>query len=133
MEIKKPIILVAIVVVLGIQVGCRAPHQTYPESISTPIIVNAPKLLVRGEKYRFSVETTPKVKCHAGVAYYDLKDKWTIVDLPTIESDKNGICEWSWEIPEDAKDGVGEFRGYVQYEEESTNVFPATFCIGQCP
>jgi hypothetical protein len=131
--VKKTRILVAIVVVFIVQVSCKVTQRSYPTSISTPIVVNVPELLVRGEKYKFSIETTPGVECHAGIAYYNLSDKWTITDLPTIESDKNGICEWSWEIPEDAKDGLGEFRGNIQVKEESHNTFPATFCIGQCP
>ena len=130
MKNKKTRIFIAFVLALVLQVSC---HQSSRPLIPTPILAEVPKLLVRGEKHRFSVETSPGVECHAGVAYYDLNDKWNITDLPTIESDQNGICEWTWVIPEDAKDGLGEFRGYIQEKEESTNIFPATFCIGLCP
>ena len=129
----KPRILVAFVLVLVVQVGCRVTERPYPTSVSTPILAEVPKVAVRGEKHKFSIETNPGVECHAGIAYYDLNDKWMITDLPTIESDQNGICEWTWEIPEDAKDGVAEFRGYIQEEEESSNIFPAAFCIGAYP
>jgi hypothetical protein len=133
MEMKRTRILAAIAVFLAVQVGCKVTQKSYPTARSTPIVANVPELLVRGEKYSFSIETTPGVECHAGIAYYNLSDKWTITELPTIASDKNGICEWGWEIPEDAKDGVGEFRGRIEDNEESHNTFPATFCIGQCP
>ena len=129
MKNKKTRIFIAFVLALVLQVSC---HQSSRPLIPTPILAEVPKLLVRGEKHRFSVETSPGVECHAGVAYYDLNDEWIITDLPIVESNQNGICEWTWEIPENAKDGLVEFRGYIQEKQESTNIFPATFCIGLC-
>ena len=99
----------------------------------TPILADVPKLLVRGEKYNFSIKTNPGAECHAAIGYDNLKEKWIWMELSTIEANQNGICEWTWEIPEDAQDGMGELRAYIEEAEQSTNVFPANFCIGSCP
>ena len=72
MKIKKTRILFAFVLALVLQVSCT---QSYRTAIPTPILAEVPKLLVRGEKHRLAVETSPGVECHAGVAYYDLNDK----------------------------------------------------------
>jgi len=134
MEMKRTSILAMIAVVLAVQVSCRFTQRSYLTEKPTPIVANVPKLLVRGEEYKFSIKTTSEAQCHAAIGYYDLENKWTITELPTIESDEDGICEWSWKIPEDAKDGLGEFRGRIEENnEQSHNTFPASFCIGQCP
>jgi hypothetical protein len=101
--------------------------------MTTAIMADVPKLVVQGEEHVFSIQTTPGVECHAGISYYNTNDKWFMMELSTIKSDENGICEWTWEIPEDAKDGIGEFRGYIQEADQSNNIFPATFCIERCP
>lgn len=129
---KKLRILFVFVLVFVAQTSCRAPEQQYPTLMPTAIYANVPNLLVRGEKNTFSINTVPEVECHAGIGYYNFSDKWITVKLPTIESDQDGVCEWTWEIPQDAKDGIGEFRGYIQEEDESTNVFPENFCIESC-
>jgi hypothetical protein len=130
MQNKKNRILVAFFLALVVQVSC---NQAYPTSMPTPILADVPKLLVRGEKHRFSVKTNPGAECHAAIGYNNLKDKWIWMELSTIEANQNGICEWTWEIPEDAQDGIGELRAYIEEAEQSTNVFPANFCIGSCP
>jgi len=122
--------LSAVIVALIVQLSCE---RSYPASMPTPILADVPKLLVRGQEYKFTVQTTPGVECHAGIGYYNNNDKWVTTDLSTIQSDKNGICEWTWEIPEDAKDGIGELRGYIQEKGQSNNLFPSTFCIETCP
>jgi hypothetical protein len=130
---KKFIISLLFILILAIQVGCQAPEQSYPVSMPTPIFAEVPNIANRGEKQSFTIQTISGVECHAGIGYYDHDGKWITSDLPSIESDENGICRWTWEVPEIAKDGIGEFRGYIQNKDQSTNIFPATFCIEKCP
>lgn len=122
-----------LVIVWAAQVNCRFTQRPYPESMPTAIHANVPKLLVRGVEHKFSLQTTPGVECYAGIGYYDMSDKWVTEDLTTIESDEKGVCEWVWVVPENAKNGFGEFRGYIQEKDQSRNIFPATFCIESCP
>jgi len=133
MKKKQNKIVQAVILVLLIQVSCTAPELSYSTAMPTPILAEVPKIVTRGETHQFSITTVPDVECRAGIGYYGHAGKWTIVELPTIESDENGTCEWAWEIPEDAQDGLGEFRARIQNEDDSHNTFPATFCIGSCP
>ena len=130
-------ILVAFVLVLVVQVSYGAPEQSYPASMPTAITANVPKLILRGESQKFSIKTTPGIECYAGIGYYNTEDKLIFMELPKMESDKDGMCEWTWKIPADApadaKDGLGVFRGYVQEEDQNNDIFPAKFCIGRCP
>ena len=130
---NKTGILSALIVVVVSQISCKVTEQPYPTSMPTPIYAQVPSILMRGNKYTFSFEAIPEAECHAGVAFYDTNDKWVIRDLATIQAGENGICQWTWEIPQEAKDGIGEFRGYMESEEEKRNIFPATFCIESCP
>jgi hypothetical protein len=131
MKNPKNKILVAFVLILMVQVSCR---QSYPaESVPTAITANVPKLILRGESQKFSIKTTPGIECYAGIGYYNIEDKWVFTKLPKLESDKNGVCEWTWEVPADAKDGLGGFKGYVQEKDRSNDIFPAEFCIERCP
>lgn len=126
-------ILFASLVVLVVQISCKAPERGYPSSMPTPIYAEVPSLLTRGEKHIFSVDAAPGIECHAGIAFYDIDDNWIKSDLPTIKANDVGVCQWTWEIPENAKDGIGEFRGYIGEVGQSTNIFPANFCIEKCP
>ena len=133
MNNKKIGIPMVFIVMLTVQLSCKVTERPYPVSLPTAIFAEVPKLLTRGEKHQFSIQATPGVECHAGIGYYNMKDKWIFVELAMMESDQDGICEWTWEIPEDAKDGLGEFRGYIQEGDQSNNIFPANFCIERCP
>lgn len=130
---KLKILLTALLIAVLSQISCKVIELEYSASRPTPIYAQIPSLLQRGEKYTFSIETIPGVDCHAGVAFFDIKDKWVIRDLPGTQANENGICQWTWEVPKDAKDGLGEFRGYIDEDGQSRNTFPATFCIETCP
>lgn len=117
---------------LSIQVSCYAPEQTYPTSMRTPVYVQIPERLTRGTEYTITVSSLPRSICHAGVGFYNDDDKLTWEKLPTIDADENGDCSWVWEIPKSAKNGIGEFRGYVEQDGNKRNFYPATFCIESC-
>ena len=125
-------ILVAIVLVLIIQINCGAPEQSYRTAMPIAITANVPKLILRGEVQKFSVKTISEIDCYAGIGYYNTEDKLIFVELPKMESDEDGMCEWTWEIPGDAKAGLGVFRGFVQEGDESKDLLPAQFCIERC-
>lgn len=119
-------------ILLLTQAGCYAPEQTYPTSMPTPIYVQIPERLIRGTKYTITVSSLSGNICHAGVGFYSNEGKLTWEDLPTIDADENGDCSWVWEIPKSAKNGIGEFRGYVEQDGKERNFYPATFCIESC-
>jgi hypothetical protein len=130
-KMKKRIKYILLSLLL-IQVGCYAPEQSYPTIMPTPIIAQIPELLKRGEEYTFTIHTSPDTLCHAGIGYYNNQDKWTKEDLPTIKSDEFGNCRWIWALPTNVKEGIGEFRGYIEQNGEERNIYPATFCVEVC-
>lgn len=113
--------------------GCYAPTQIYPDEMPMPIYPIVPPEVKRGEEYSFSIETSSDAICYAGVSYWDTEEHWTNEELPTIQADSQGVCQWSWKIPENTKKGLAEFRGYVEMKTQNGYVFPTTFCIEQCP
>lgn len=112
--------------------GCYAPAQSYPTLMPTPIVANIPQIMKRYEQYAFTVSLMPNDVCYAGVSFYNQQDKWTKTDLPTIKADASGICKWIWEVPSTAKNGIGEFRGYIVSNGQERNIYPVNFCIEVC-
>ena len=98
----------------------------------TAIYAKVPSVVKRGESNLFVIDTDPNVVCYGGISYYDHENEWKRIDLPTIESSETGECKWEWDIPTDAKNGIAEFRGYIEQEGYERNIFPATFCIEAC-
>lgn len=129
---KNKKIILALFLVWVVQTSCYAPEQVYPTSMPTPIYAQIPSSVTRGENYSFSIKTAPGVVCHAGIIFFNTYDEWVTEDLPTIEADEAGICKWTWKIPEHAKNGIGEFRGYIEQDDQERNFYPATFCIESC-
>ena len=116
------------------QVACSVPNQEYSLSPSPTVAVQIPSIMKRNQEYSFVLDAMPSSICHIGVGYYNSDSEWTIVELRETPANIEGKCEWKWTIPENAKDGVGEVRGYIETEgQEDTNLFPQTFCIEQCP
>ncbi len=114
-------------------VACSDVEANYSEATLIPYDVQIPTLVLHGDKYNFLVATEPNAMCHAGVAYYDKKNRWTVDEFPSKRADDTGVCKWDWEIPLNAKDGAGEFRGYVENDKQRKNFFPKAFCIEICP
>jgi hypothetical protein len=125
--------LSALTIIMIGQLSCRITQQAYPDSMPTPVYVQVPSLLEREIKYTFSIETIPGAECSAGVAFYDTNDKWIIRELPTIQANEDGACQWTWEVPNEAKAGIAEFRGHIEGNGQERNTYPATFCIESCP
>ncbi len=115
------------------QTACSGVKMSYSETTPIANDVQIPSLLLHGDKYAFVVATEPNVTCYAAISFWNKNDNWTFDELPSKKADDTGICKWEWEIPSYAKDGVGEFRGYVENDKQSTGFFPTNFCIERCP
>ncbi|MBK8417471.1 hypothetical protein [Candidatus Villigracilis saccharophilus] len=126
---KKIKFFLSFLVILTVQMSCYAPRRSLPQTTPLPVEVKAPSLTLRGEKYQFIIQTSPLVTCHTGVAFWDTSNNWVFEEFPTIQANSLGVCEWNWEVPVQALDGAAAFRGFVENENESTDLMPVTFCI----
>jgi len=115
------------------QAACSGVKMSYSETTLIPADAQIPPLVLHGDKYTFVVTTEPNVTCYAGIAFWDKNNRWTFDELPSTRADDTGVCKWEWEIPSKAKDGSGEFRGYVENDKQSTGFIPKNFCIEICP
>jgi hypothetical protein len=125
-------IIVAVILVLIVQIACV---QEYSGEPVPTVVVQIPSVVKRGQESSFMVEAVAGSACYIGVGYYNLDSHWTTrVELPKAIANSEGKCEWKWTIPEDAKYGVGEIRGYIEIaEREDASIFPHSFCIEVCP
>jgi hypothetical protein len=116
------------------QISCFAPTQTYSKAPAPTVIAQIQPIVKRGQETPFFVFAVSGSVCHAGLGYYDLDSQWTTLTLPDTNANKDGRCEWILIVPEDAKYGVAEIRGYVETPgQEDRNLFPTSFCIENCP
>ena len=124
-------IIVAVILVLIVQIACA---QEYSGEPAPTVVVQIPSVVKRGYEASFIVEAVSGSVCYIGVGYYTLDSHWTTVELPKTIANNEGRCEWKWTIPEDANDGVGEIRGYIEIAgREDATIFPHSFCIEVCP
>ncbi|HET9914355.1 MAG TPA: hypothetical protein VFQ13_20845 [Anaerolineales bacterium] len=126
-------IFLIITFILLAQISCFAPRQEYSDTTPIPVEIQIPAIVKREQELTITLTTEPSVTCLIVVSFWNSSNDWTGKDLPTIESDESGICEWRWEIPKEAKDGVGEIRGFVKKGEKRTDFIPKTFCVETCP
>ena len=114
------------------QVACGIA-KSYSDATPIPYEIQIPPLVEHSDKYSFIIVTEPNIRCYAGIAYWDINERWVFQDLLSKNADDAGKCEWQWEVPLNAKDGFGEFRGSIENDEQSTGLIPEKFCIEQCP
>lgn len=97
-------------------------------------LIYKPDLLLKGDTSSFMIKTTPGSICVAGVGYWkDPMDKWVTVDFGDLIADPVGICEWEWQVPLDAREGIAEFRAAVEKDGDYSYLVPCSFCIEKCP
>ncbi len=96
-------------------------------------IVEMPKVVQKGESTLFAVKTDPMNICEGAISYTDTSNKWTSIDLPSLEADEAGICKWKWTAPMESQAGIAEFRVAAEQHGDSTMLIPQTFCIDMCP
>ena len=125
-------LLISVFAIWFAQVACGMA-KSY--SNTTPISNNVqiPSLVIHGDMYSFIIVTEPNITCNAGIGFWDKNDHWVFNELSSQKADDTGKCEWEWEVPSNAMNGLGEFRGYVKNDKQSTGLIPKTFCIEQCP
>jgi len=124
-------ILAAVILILIVQTACNQEYSG--ESVPT-VVVQIPSVVKRGQESSFVISATSGSVCYLGVGYYDLDSRWTTVNLPEVTANSDGKCDWKWEVPEDAQDGIAEIRGYIEtLGKEDASIFPHSFCIEKCP
>src|SRR5688500_4551702 len=92
------------------QIACGVT-KSYSDATPIPYDVQIPPLVMHGDQYSFVIVTEPNITCNAGIAFWDKNDLWVFDELSSKKSDNAGKCEWQWEVPLNAKNGFGEFRG----------------------
>jgi len=107
--------------------------KSYSDTTPIPGEVQIPNVVLRGDKNSFVIVTEAKATCYAAIGFWDKNDHWVFDELPNKKADDAGQCEWKWEVPSNAKDGPGEFRGTVENDKQSSGLIPKNFCIEQCP
>src|SRR5689334_10179772 len=90
-------IVFATVFVVLVQLACSSAERGFSPTSTVLLKVEIPLLTMRGEEYSFVLSTVAGAKCHAGVAFWDIKSDWVILEFSTIKADQAGICEWQWE------------------------------------
>lgn len=125
-------LFILVVAVWLAQVACGVT-KSYSDATPISYNVQVPPLVRHGDKYSFVVTTEPSITCYAGIGFWDINDQWVFDELSSKTADDAGKCEWQWEVPSNAKDGFGEFRGSVENNQQSTGLIPKKFCIQQCP
>ena len=113
---------------------CSAPQQSYPVNPIPTVQVQFPSVIKRNQEEVFIVYANPNSICYIGIGYYNLNSEWKFTELPNTTANESGKCEWKWSVPEDAKDGIAEIRGYIETNGlEDRNLFPQQICIETCP
>lgn len=125
-------LFMAVFAVWVAQVACGVA-KSYSDATPISYDIQIPPSVTHGDKYSFVIMTEPNIACYAVIAFWDINDHWVLDELSSKKADDDGKCEWQWEVPSNAKDGFGEFRGSVENDKQSTGLIPKKFCIEQCP
>ncbi len=128
----KSKIFLTIAFMLFAQISCYAPRREYFDQTSIPVEIRIPPVVKREQEFTITLKTEPSVACFAVISFWNNSNDWIGKDLPIVESDNDGICEWKWKIPKEAKDGAGEIRGFVEKDKQRTDFVPKAFCIEAC-
>lgn len=131
LKIESKVVLVITIAFL-VQVSCYAPQREYSNESPIPVEIQTDPIVKRGQEIPVTLATEPGVTCFVIISFWNKSNKWAGKDLPATESDTNGICQWKWKIPDDAKDGIVEIRGFVEKDERRTDFIPKTFCVEVC-
>ena len=117
-------IISATVVVFLAQISCYAPQQEYREVTPIPIDVQISSTIKHRQEFPIMLQTEPNVSCYIFIGYYDNNNDWAGKELPMVVANEDGTCKWNWTIPDEAKNGIGEIRGFVENTEDSTSFIP---------
>jgi hypothetical protein len=125
-------VFLAISIVLLAQISCRATRLEYVESTPIPVEIQIPDLVKHGQEFEITLTTEPGATCLAVISYWDKSDHWAGKELQSLIADKEGVCAWNWIVPDEAKNGQAEIRGFVEKDDNHTSFIPKAFCIEVC-
>lgn len=112
----------------------RAPLYAEP----TPLpklaaeIVEMPRQMCVGQTAIFTIRTNPNNECLASVRYQNGKESWVGKSLEPVVADRQGLCEWTWEVTDDAVVGTAVFRAGVEADGHVEPLIPQPFDIRAC-
>ena len=85
-----------------------------------------------GESVLFAIKTVVGNECLAAVGYWDSEGSWVGPNLNSLVADDEGICQWTWQVPDDAQLGIAEFRVGVRGYGDMHSLIPEPFEIVNC-
>jgi hypothetical protein len=86
-----------------------------------------------GQAVTITVKTAPGNECLVGVVYANTSGDLVSQKLKTAVADSEGLCAWTWWIPEDASVGDASVRTIVLWgDEKPHNLIPISFHIKNC-
>lgn len=112
----------------------HAPSRSIPTSRPELAleIVDMPEVICIGSQATFVVKTTPGNECLGAVGFKDVHDRWIGEDFEPMVAGDDGLCGWTWQVPDDALPGAGEFRAGVRGYGDLESLIPQTFRIEIC-
>jgi hypothetical protein len=127
-----------VILILNV-VFCRWPPQAPSRPKPTPDptfaidAIEVPESACIGHAVTITVKTAPGNECLATVVYADTSDDVVWQKLEPVVADCDGLCTWSWWVPEDASvDGVS-VRVAVEWGAKKSHIFaPTGFHIENC-
>ena len=134
------ILIGCLVIILMLNVVfCRWPPQAPSLLNPTPNptfaidAIEVPESACIGQAATIMVKTAPGNECLANVVYTDTSEDAVWQKLKPAVADSEGLCTWTWWVPEDASVGVAGVRAMVLWgAEKSHSLAPKGFHIENC-
>jgi hypothetical protein len=95
-------------------------------------IVEVPQRPCIGDVATFVVMTKPRNVCFASVGYGNIKGIWLGRNFESVVADDEGLCEWTWQVADDASVGTARFRAEVEGYGHVASTLPQPFDIKDC-
>ena len=118
---------------LATQLSCYGVQQSYQPTPTFHVDVQTPPIALHNQENIFILKAVPGSVCSVVFLYWNKKDDWVGTPLLTSNADNDGVCQFTWKVPDDAKDGEAEIRGFVEAGDEEVSFIPQVFCIEKCP
>jgi len=110
-----------------VQLSCGAPQQTYGPTPTFHVDVQVPPIVLHNQDNSFVLKAVPGSVCNVVFLYWNKKGDWIGTPLNASNADDNGVCQFTWKVPEDAKVGEAEIRGFVKSGNEQVDFIPQFF------
>lgn len=98
-----------------------APRRVIPTPLPELAIepVEIPSMVCVGGTATLVVRTEPGNVCGGSIGYWNVQNRRVGIDLESIATDEEGLCTWTWRIPDDALPGRVEFRSTAEAQGNS--------------